>query len=58
MRRAWYTAPWLTLAVPFLLACADALLADDLDSRVQLGTALLAAFALLLRRRLPCSHCC
>lgn len=52
-RAPWYAARWLTLTVPALLAVADALLANDLSSKVQVDTSLLAAAALLLRRRFP-----
>ncbi|QMU73794.1 two-component sensor histidine kinase [Streptacidiphilus sp. P02-A3a] len=45
--------PWLTTLVPAALATLDALLANDLGSVTQMSTSLLAAAALLLRRRWP-----
>ena len=49
----WLLHPWVTALVPAALAVADALLANDLGSAEQMGTSLLAAAALLLRRRWP-----
>ena len=49
----WYLRPWVTTLVPAALAVADALLANDLTSVEQMSTSLLAAAALLLRRRWP-----
>ncbi|WP_037577572.1 sensor histidine kinase [Phaeacidiphilus oryzae] len=51
--RRWYQAGWLNVLVPFLLAVADALLADDLHSVSEMATALPAAVVLLVRRRWP-----
>jgi signal transduction histidine kinase len=52
-RTSWYLRPWVTTLVPAALAVADALLANDLGSFEQMSTSLLAAAALLLRRRWP-----
>ncbi|WP_078600181.1 sensor histidine kinase [Streptomyces violens] len=41
------------LLVPTLLGIADSFLVNDLDQPLELSVSLLAAFALLLRRRLP-----
>ncbi|TDT95914.1 signal transduction histidine kinase [Streptomyces sp. 846.5] len=49
----WYLSPWLAVPVPVLLSVFDALLANDLTSVVQMSTSLLAAAALLFRRRWP-----
>ncbi len=49
----WYLRPWVTTLVPAALAVVDALLANDLGSTTQMATSLLAAAALLLRRRWP-----
>jgi len=49
----WYLRPWVTTLVPTALAVLDALLANDLGSVTQMTTSLLAAAALLLRRRWP-----
>ncbi|WP_051943182.1 sensor histidine kinase [Streptacidiphilus rugosus] len=51
--RPWYLSPWVTLPFPVLLACLDAVLANDLGSATQMATSLLAAGALLLRKRWP-----
>ena len=51
--RPWYLRPWVTVPVPALLAALDALLANDLSSGKEMTTSLLAAGALLLRRRWP-----
>ncbi|RAG86601.1 two-component sensor histidine kinase [Streptacidiphilus pinicola] len=52
-QRPWYLRPWVTVPVPALLATLDALLANDLSSGTQMATSLLAAAALLLRKRWP-----
>ncbi|MFC1421470.1 sensor histidine kinase [Streptacidiphilus cavernicola] len=49
----WYQRPWVLLTAPVLPAVLDALLADDLGSPPQLSASLLAAAALLFRRRWP-----
>ncbi|MEY9840118.1 sensor histidine kinase [Streptacidiphilus sp. EB103A] len=49
----WYLSPWLTVPVPVVLSVFDALLANDLTSVLQMSTSLLAAAALLFRRRWP-----
>jgi signal transduction histidine kinase len=49
----WYQRSWVTLPVPALLAGADALLANELTSTVQMASSLLAAAALLFRTRYP-----
>ncbi|MEY9873889.1 signal transduction histidine kinase [Streptacidiphilus sp. MAP12-33] len=51
--RPWYFSPWVTVPVPALLAALDALLANDLTSTTEMITSLVAAAALLLRRRWP-----
>ncbi|MEY9969244.1 signal transduction histidine kinase [Streptacidiphilus sp. MAP12-16] len=52
-RPRWYLHPWLTTLTPVVLAMADALLANDLDSATQMSTSMLAAAALLFRTRWP-----
>ncbi|MFC1412527.1 sensor histidine kinase [Streptacidiphilus sp. N1-12] len=49
----WYLNRWLLLSLPVLLAAADALLANDLGSPLQMSTSLLAAAVLLFRNRWP-----
>ena len=49
----WYLRPWLLLTAPVLPAVLDALLADDLGSPLQMTASLVAAAALLFRRRWP-----
>ncbi len=52
-RRAWLTAPWLMLLLPVLLSLVDAALVARGSSWWENGLSVLAAAALLLRRRLP-----
>jgi len=52
-KASWYLRPCVTTLVPAALAVVDALLANDLGSVEQMSTSLLAAAALLLRRRWP-----
>ena len=49
----WYLRRWVLLTVPVLLSVVDALLANDLNSPLQMSTSLLAAGALLFRTRWP-----
>ncbi|SEM27047.1 sensor histidine kinase [Streptacidiphilus jiangxiensis] len=51
--RPWYFSPWVTVPVPALLAALDALLANDLGSATEMITSMVAAAALLLRKRWP-----
>ncbi|MFC8453403.1 sensor histidine kinase [Kitasatospora sp. NPDC057223] len=52
-RPAWVTAPWLMLLLPVLLSLVDAALVARGSSWWENGLSVLAAVALLLRRRLP-----